>query len=374
MSFEVLCSKGSGSDESIVVTEADLAGLAGKKLSDLRTVLEKKKLNGQPFIEPDSSDSRFRFVMPYADREAEDYSDRLVGISTEKVICLSDMFINDKNQIILTNTQKKNRPDLIGFAADCWSGGKLRVRCRLNNSGDCAAKNRGKFQPLMLTNVVPTNERIQLYYQNVCICCEDSVVEFPMDCYGTVGFGYKAQLESGAVLRDSCMHWAIGDKNMYGGASVRFWDTEEGTREIVMKAIDHVSEIDPASKMRYQKLTFIARDMLSWINGDKGKRVIDVNTPSKNEVLYGRASVMSVKGLGQQMTIDGKQITPATPYPGDKIKVNYGNWWPKDFAPWENALGTVSVHLFVFTSLKEAEKFFGQYNMLPPEKQKKFWF
>lgn len=374
MNFEVLCSKGSGSDESVTITDADLAGLAGKKLSDLRAALERKKVNGQSFIGPDSSNSQFRFVMPYAERQAENYSDRIVGLSTEKLICLSDMFINDKNQIILTNTKKKNKPDLIGFAADCWAGGELRVRCRLNKRGDCAAKNRDKFQPLMLTNVVPTNENIQLHYDNVCICCEDSVVEFPMDCYGTVGFGYKAQLASGEILRESSMHWAIGDNNLYGGASVYFWDAKDGTREIVMKAIEHVSGIDPATKMNYQKLTFIARDMRSWVNGDEGKRVIDVNTPAPNKSLQGRALFRSAGDTGQQVTIDGKKITPATPQPGDKVKVTYGNWWPKEFDSWENALGVVSVYFFVFTSLEEAKKLLGQYNMLPPGEQEKFWF
>ncbi|MEG0378463.1 MAG: hypothetical protein RR614_08295, partial [Eubacterium sp.] len=216
------------------------------------------------------------FVMPNAERDATNFSDRIVGLSTEKLISLSEMFINEKNQIVLTNIKKAKKPDLIGFAADCWSGGKLRVRCRLNNGAESKAKNSGKFQPLMLTNVVPTNESIQLYYDNVCICCEDSVVEFPIDCYGTVGFGFKAQLASGDLLRENCMHWRTGDKQLYGGACINYWETGDGPREIVIKAIEHATGIDPATKMSYQKITFTARDMLSWVDGDAGNKVIDV--------------------------------------------------------------------------------------------------
>lgn len=373
MGFEVLCSKGSASDESITVTETDLTGLDGKKLSDLRTALEKKMVNNRTFIEPDSSTSQDRFVMPYAEQNAVNYSDRIVGITSEKLINLSDMFINDKNQIVLTNTKKANKPDLIGFAADCWSGGRLRVRCRLNNGNETKAKNKGKFEPVMLTNVVPTNENIQLHYDNVCICCEDSVVEFPIDCYGTVGFGFKAQLASGDIVRESCMHWNIGDKRLYGGACINFWDTKDGTREIVMKAISHVSGIDPATKMNYQKITFTARDMLSWVNGNDGKKVIDVNTPSKNISLR-NAGLQVGASTTPQVTVDGKSITPATLLPGDKLNITYGNWWPKDFDSWENALGTVNVYLFVFTSLEEAKKLIDQYNILAPSLQAKFWF
>ncbi|MEG0378464.1 MAG: hypothetical protein RR614_08300, partial [Eubacterium sp.] len=94
-----------------------------------------------------------------------------------------------------------------------------------------------------------------------------------------------------------------------------------------------------------------------------------------NVNLGGRGnSLQGVGSSGQQVTIDGKIITPATLEKGEKVKVSYGNWWPESFESWEKPLGTISVYLFVFKSLEEAKQLMDQYNLLAPGLQEKFWF
>lgn len=376
MEFNVICSKGTDDYDNVTITESDVAGLRGKKLSDLRDVLEKKQVNGQSFICTDDSNSQYRFVMPKAEKCSENYSDRIVARTTERFIPLADMFINEQNQIILTNTKKLKKPDLIGFAADCWAGGKLQVKCRLKKSDESTRTiNNDKFEPIMLTNVVPTNENLQLYYDNVCICCEDSVVEFPLRCYGTVGFEFKASIASGEVIRGSAVHWTPYDKNLYGETIINAWRSGNEDRNIVLKAIDHVSGIDPATKMQYQKVSFIARDMLAWKDGD-AKVVYNANSQKMKLESVGGISFLNELDLNigdTQIAIDGSDIKPATPVKGDKTKVCYGNWSVVESKPWEEPQGIVNVYFFVFSSKEKAKQYIDRYNILPPSMQEEIW-
>ncbi len=380
MGFEIICTKGSGTNDSITITDSDFEQESGRKLSNLRAILETKKINGESFICSDNTNFQYRFVMPEADRHTENYTDRILAKETERLIDFKDMLLKNKNEIVLTNTKKTKKPDLIGFSTNYWSHHNLRVSCRLKKSDDTTRNaNKDKFEPILLENVVPTNEKISLNYENVCICCENSVIEFPIRCWGTVGFEYKATLASGELIRQNAVHWAKGDKNLFGETCIRAWSGKDGDKNIVIKAIENVSGIDPATKVKYQKLTFTARDMLSWIDGDK---VIDINTPkditlksTKTLNFTGKnyLAAANANATNEQQLVSGEDLKPGTIVEGDKTHINYGTWHGGDFKPWEEPEGTITIFLFVFSSLEKAKAHIDRYNLMPPNEQKSIW-
>lgn len=52
-------------------------------------------------------------------------------------------------------------------------------------------------------------------------------------------------------------------------------------------------------------------------------------------------------------------------------KFGSGKWYRGDFS--EEIMGAVSIYMFVFKSLEEAEKVIGRYNTLTESRQEKFW-
>lgn len=134
----------------------------------------------------------------------------------ETIYPVKKLFMNSKNEMIISSVDKAGRPDLIDFATDFFYNGKVKVWCRLRDyvEGDIES-NKGKFQPVMLTDVITTREKDDANYKFVCICCEDSTLEFPVESYGTVGIVIKAELNN-AMIYGSAVHWAPFDKKLYG--------------------------------------------------------------------------------------------------------------------------------------------------------------
>jgi len=373
MNFPFQVCKSTNTDGTIELFKSDFSGITDDskiKLSTVRNVLVVKG-----FIPADETTSKFRFVFPEVENTKDlAYSDRIVGKQSENSISAEDMLIGNSSQISITDTAKKTKPDLMGFETDWWTGGQLRVRAYLKNRDEESQKsNVGKFQPILLTNVVPTNESIQLHYSNVCICCEDSVIEFGLRCYGTVGFEYKATLASGDVIRQSAVHWNPYDKNLIGETVIDAWHKNGKDYNIVMKEIRSVSDIDPATRVQYQKITFVARDMLAWKDGNANiEYTANSEDPNKPKPSISFAK-NAAETASRQGIIGGDDITPSTPTRGGETKVNYGNWWVTQTKPWEEPQGVLDVYFFNFTSLEAAKKCIDRFNMLKPGEQARIW-
>ena len=101
MGFEIICTKGSGTNDSITITDSDFEQESGRKLSNLRAILETKKINGESFICSDNTNFQYRFVMPEADRHTENYTDRILAKETERLIDFKDMLLKKKNEAFL---------------------------------------------------------------------------------------------------------------------------------------------------------------------------------------------------------------------------------------------------------------------------------
>ncbi|RKJ37902.1 hypothetical protein D7X25_31400 [bacterium 1XD42-8] len=285
----------------------------------------------------------------------------------ETIYPAKKLFINSKNEMIISNVDKAGRPDLIGFATDFFNNGKVKVWCRLRDyvEGDIKA-NKGKFQPVMLTDVITTREKDDVNYKFACICCEDSILEFPVESYGTVGIVIKAELNN-TIIYDSAVHWAPFDKKLYGRGSVNCMKRPEDKEiyNITVKNVTKDTGIVPGTALRYQKITIYTQDLLSWYDIPT-KTTFTEN--SKNSV---KKAAVLVNQLKEQITLPEGSYDPGEIVPGSPVKFGCGQWYVGDIG--QEKLGAVSVYMFVFKTLEEAEECIGRYNVLTESKQAEFW-
>lgn len=370
MTYQIICSKLSG-NETQMLNDTQYEKLEEMKVSKLREILVEKN-----FISVDDDNKKWRFILSKLSSASPTYDDRILGKDTEKYVPLSDLVVGTKNEIIITNTQLKTKPDLIGFGTNWFTGGKLRVKCSLSKNKKLESINANKFEPIMLSNVVSTNQSLKLLYSNVCICCEDSAIEFGLRSWGSVGFEYNASLASGEVIRNSAVHWKPEDYDLYGETGFDAW--QKGDHSIIMKAIDKVSGIDPLTKMNYMKATFKTRDMLAWRDND-AKKTYSINDKAKlkNNLSMNLSFSVACNSVStneqSQRAIGGDDVTPGTPTRGEIINVTYGNWSIAETKSWEEPEGTVDIYFFTFKSLEIAKKYIDRYNTMPLDEQASVW-
>jgi hypothetical protein len=366
MTIEITCTK-ANPEQRITIPNCD----SNMKVSAFRNLLVSKN-----FIAREEDREQWRFVLSNVESVAGSkpaYTDRMLGLGSEVYAPISDVMLeNSKNEIVITNILTSVKPDLIGFASNWFAGGKLKVRCTLSDN----PKNKDKFQPVMLTDVITTNPNQSIYYSNVCICCEDSALYFGLRCFGSVGFEYRASLASGDLMRQSATHWAPGTYEVYGEHGFKSWQDDD--KAIIMKAIENVSGIDPQTKMNYMKATLIAKDMEAWRDwGAKPEKIYSIDDKPKLQFSRIQPMELSMKTAAQkqqqQQIVPGSDITPSTPVKGDKEYVNYGKWWPERSKPWEKPEGTLDIYFFTFKTLEAAKKHFDRYNTTPLHEHGNIW-
>ncbi len=377
MGCRLKCSKGTKAedviflefgDKELSVTDPDLDAFLS--LEDVRN-----RLAAEGFIGTDEDGYIWRFVLPKVkpDEKGEvRYTDRILGTQTEEIYPAKKLIINSENEIIITNVDAVGRPDLIGFATDYFNNGKIKVFCRLRDymEGD-GEKNRGKFQPVMLTDVISTREEDDVNYKFVCVCCEDSVLEFPVESFGSVGIVIKAEVNN-EVIYDSAVHWAPGDHDLDGRGSVNCIKRDGKTFDIVVKNLTKDTGVVPGTAIRYQKITIYTHDLLSWYDGNTD-REITVEESRKNAPKPVRRMMLMAApdSAKEQITIPVDSYDPGKIEQGAQVQFSCGKWRRRKVA--EGILGSVSIYMFVFKTEEEAKKVIGRYNSLTESSQVNYW-
>lgn len=381
MSCQVKCSKGSGaSDSTILEFEGkDLSVTDPESQSFLSLKEIRDRLVSEKFIGKDGDQVVWRFVVKTVmpdEKEKIRYSDRIIGTNVEELYPAKKLIINQENEIILTNVEKAGKPDLIGFATDYFNNGKLEVTCRLRDymEGDKAA-NKGKFQPLMLTDVISTREEDDINYKFVCVCCEDSILEFPVKSFGEVGFVIRADVDN-TTIYDSARHYKRYTSNFYGEGTVNCMKRpgEERVRNITVKNLSKDTGVPVGSGIRYQKITIYTRNMLSWYDiGSKTTFTAASKPPKeKNNTNLKAAPIALLNSVRkEQIELPSDSYSPGKIEEGSPVVFKHGGWYRGTEAP--GILGSVSIYMFVFNTLEDAEKVIGRYNRLTESRQAEFW-
>lgn len=354
-------------------------------VSDLRT-----RLMQENFItaETDGKDSVWKFLYSYVETsgsETIEYEERFVPLSSEKHCWIMDIatFANHDQEIIvmITNTNRDGLPDLMGFATDYFNNGKIKVRCRLRmNMEKDHELNAGKFEPLMLTNVMSTRESDSIEYKFACVCCEDSVIEFPVESFGTVGINLKAEINN-EIIYDCCFAWAPYVHDITGHVSVNCFSTikdgKRETRNLVVKNIYNDKSIVPGTEIHYQKIRIYTHDVLEWYDKDQKKTYDRNSVDPTSHVSAALQSVDSLQGLSKinsaekQIDLPGGSVAPGTISKGDEVTFGYGRRSITKIS--EAILGAVDIYMFVFNTLEDAKRVIGRYNRMTESEQSHFW-
>ncbi len=392
MDCQIKCSKGTKPEDviSLKFEGKDLAVTDSESTAFLSLADVRKRLIEENFIGKDREEYVWRFVASKVKGDEKGnvrYSDRIIATLTEELYPAKKLIINNENELIITNVEAVGRPDLIGFATDYFNNGKLKVTCRLRDymEGD-SQKNAGKFQPLMITDLISVREEDDINYKFVCVCCEDSIVEFPVESFGSIGFAIKAELNN-EIIYDSGVRFADGEYDQYGKGTVNCIRRDGKTFDIVVKNLTKDTSMVPGQAIRYQKITIYTQDLLSWHDLDTNKeitadevrakdrnnaRMLRVGRPAANLMGTGKRAMQTDDNSHKtQITLPGGSYDPGKIEEGQEVTFQYGRWCLGKVS--ESRLGSVNIYMFVFKTREEAEKVIGRYNSLTESKQARYW-
>lgn len=393
----IICSK-VGFSQSCKITKETLTSL--KHISDLRKYLE--QIN---FITSDTNECTWRFLTPNVEQSEKSQKDaRILSINIESILSTEDLAATTtSHELMLTDTKKTKKPDLMGFLVDGFKGGDLEVKCTLNDSNDKSiTHNKDKFQPIMLSDVCSTADNINLSFKNVCLCCKDSAIKFYMHCCGTLGFWYEVHInnEDFTLIRSSGTRWDTNIENTWGHAECYSWDGDD--EQIIIKATTDVG-IRPNERLHYMKLTIRAADLLSWKThtgelfipqSDLGKRKYEAkkqgllinychpielasklkseNKTNKftwcNKIVFAKS-----QDNNEQTGVSGSDVEPATPTKGEHQDIKYGPWWCQDTSSFEKAQDSLDIYFFVFNDLETAKRYIDHINSVALKAGTSIW-
>ena len=359
--MEIKCYKGAkDSDITTINVEDDML------LCEVREMLIQKG-----FIEPDNRQEgiAYRFIMKQTKKDPKKdkmlLKDVVMPLEMEDIPPVSRIWGFEK-QIVLTNIDAPYS-DLVGFACDSWNNGYASASCSLNRTDPEAIKQNDKiaaFKPMMLTDVLSTNEKVIANFNNVCICQKGSVVQFSISSWGAAGFHFKIEIGAGEPIVKGLYSTFNDSPNRYGQTSTRCW--QKGRKTIEIQAVDELRDIIPGQRIAYQKITVSTRNLISYKRGDKlysseATPPIPMLSDSRQILLAGNFTSecdirrsLATAPMNENIMVDGDSITPGTAITGGDSKETHGKIHACVTAPWEEALGVIVIHFFVFKSKEEA--------------------
>ena len=345
-----------------------------QKLSTVRD-----KLTKDGFLPADKENEiGYRFVVPTS--ESTTFRDAVLAKGTENYVPLAGV-LGGANQLICTNIWSTKKPDLVGIRTTWFFNRYLGVNIGLNNSDEEGRKTNasiGAFDPLMLTNVKPTSEKVVGIWDNVCVCIENSVVSFNLSSWGSAGYElYIAQEQGGAIVDGGLYVCNAPVPDRYLGTTISRYRDKPQTIQIVSARSQGIS--GSADVLRFQKVTFKTRRITSYEqngntfasntapptrSGPAGLEGFDAELADAAADFQNQRSLANAKGI---TTLPGDSIEPGGAVEGPKSQQNWGGPIRKiQKDDWSQALGEVVVYFFVFKSKEQAERVINGYNAPDP--------
>lgn len=337
------------------------------------------RLTTDGFLPADDPGNNVAYRFVAAQSESSNMDDALVNKSVENLVPVAGV-LGGANQLITTNYLATTKPDLIGIGTDWFFNNRVGVNISLNTGDPQAAATNasiGAFPPLMMTNVKPTSSNVVGIYDNVCVCVENSVVNFSISSWGAAGFQYYVAPEGGEPICDGDLNICFGNNpNHYGNAFLSRYYSKPQTIQIVGADSQNISG---GETVRFQKVTVKTRRITSY--DQNGTTFASNQTPPNPSgparaasfhahVADAAAGFDGLKSLAQAQTITtvpGDSIKPGGPVEGPPSQQQFGspisNIQTDD---WSQALGEVVIYFFVFKSLEQAKRVINGYNAPDP--------
>lgn len=320
--------------------------------------------------------SDYRYVYPEVeipdDQEYMAYSDRVVGKSSERDICLKRMLLKSGNEVVLANvnTNKSQLPDLIGFRTGFWGNDELQVTCRLRTGYN----DPSVPEPFLLTDVISTKEKdySKMHIPNALICVQNSVIEFPMACKCTVGMSYSAWI-NGQRMFDYAVplppyhshEIAIGTVDCFNNG--RYSNEQDGPKAITVEKLSAEDASSP--ELISYDITFTADDVTQWSAQKNGVTVgtytENTQNPARTMTLHfakSQVKVLSGSAGTQQVVLDSKSYFKGKVLPGVDVPKRLPGVDTFSVDKSGKKIGSVRVKILVFKDMETAKRFVGRYN------------
>ncbi|MEP3890671.1 MAG: hypothetical protein ABJN69_09390 [Hellea sp.] len=194
---------------------------------------------------------------------------------TQKKTILSDRTIENSQTvasvvfpdsvIILTLTQG-NKTDLFGMKTDWLYDRHAGIRIVKNNSDPGAiAANKGKFDPIMLTDIQPSNPSSNAFYQRAVICEKGTVIQFNISSWGAAGYGFSIKSDKETICDG--LYVTLGDNpNHQTNTGLRRY---QSSKNMIQIESTKTLNIPTSDVIHYQKVTLKTWRVTSYKAGGK---------------------------------------------------------------------------------------------------------
>ncbi|MEL6891237.1 MAG: hypothetical protein AAFP84_06560 [Actinomycetota bacterium] len=355
---------------------------------DTSTTLDavRTQLTGSGFMPADDEAQNvgYRFVAAQS-KKSSNLDDVIINESVENLVPLSGV-LGPANQLIITNEFATTKPDLAGIGTDWWFNQWVGVQCTLNETDASAvtANNQVQaFQPMMLTNVMPTSKNVTGIYDNVCVCVEGSVVQFNFKSWGAAGFVCNAAPAQGETIVGGLGNcYPQSQVNNYFGLNFLRYTSSPNT--IVIEGTDTMGVPGGGATLRYQKVTFQTHNLSEWHGGGvsvtSSMQPPALNAPTALMMTPGMPPALAALGGDARQNNEGQIARAATDSkisvvpghaikPGTTTKGGHSGQTSNEIDGWTmdpNPLGEVVVFFFVFKSHADAVATINGYNAPDP--------
>lgn len=321
-------------------------------------------------ISPDATLTELRSKL----QDAEDYNFMYYNTFTEKKTVLNDRSLEASrsvSQITLDNIISMARvygskTDLVGMKTDWLHDRHTGVKITLNTKdSEAKAQNAGKFSPIMITDVQPTNPSVSAFYDRAVICEKGSVINFDISSWGAAGFGYSIQSNKETICE--YLYNSFGD-NPDRKAYSQLRRYKESKNTIQIESTDDLG-IPSADVINYQKITVKTWRMTSY---KKDGKTYKSNTQAPLIQANGAASISLRAGYDPgdpegDIYIPGTDIETAAPGQGSPSEQSFGTISNIQQDDRDNTvLGAVVFYFFVFKDKEAANRVINVLNTPDP--------
>ena len=338
-------------------------------------------------VSPDATLSELRNTLSKQTNEVENYNFVYYNDFTDQKTILNDRSVENKQHVkkivfddstIIMTIVKGSKTDLFGNKADWLHDRHTGVKISLNFSDEEGKKrNQGKFEPIMLTDVQPSNESSDAFYQRVVICEKGSLVEFNISSWGAAGFGYSIVSDKDTICEELYNSYG-NDQNRKGYSTLRRYKESKNTIEI-----DSTKTLDIPTKdvVHYQKVTVKTWRMTSYKeNGTTYSS--NMEAPKLESQNLKSAPFRSIQTFSFAATsggfdpgspsgtvyVPGKDIETAAPARGPESQQSFGTISNvKEDDKNSKVLGAVVFYFFVFKDKASAQKVINILNAPNPD-------
>jgi hypothetical protein len=280
------------------------------------------------------------------------------------------------NTIIMTVVQG-DKTDLFGTKTDWLTNRHAGVQVFLNQSDAVAQqKNAGKFAPIMLTDVQPSNDNISgpnnslanAFYKHVVICEQGSLIGFNISSWGAAGYGYRITTEKDTIC--DALYNGYGD-NPNHQANIPLYRYQDSKNTIQIESTQTLN-IPTDDAIYYQKVTVTTWRLTSYeqdgktyssdmqaptIIGPSRTRMIAPSGGIRTFALAATSGGFDPGPTGGNTYVPGSDIQTASPSRGPESGQNFGTARILTEDDRNNTvLGAIVFYFFVFKDHEAANR------------------